>query len=41
MTDRLLKTMDRAYHGRAGDDRQLAPRTDKRIDVAGAMREMW
>ena len=41
VTDRLLKTMDRAYHGRAGDDRQLAPRTDKRIDVAGAMREMW
>ena len=41
MTDRLLKTMVRAYHGRSGDDQKLAPRTDKRIDVAGAMREMW
>ena len=42
VTDRLLETMERAFHGRAQSDtgRQMAC-SDKRIDVASRMREMW
>lgn len=42
MTDNVLATMQKEFHGRpesrAGG---LVSRTDKRIDVAGRMREMW
>lgn len=42
LTDRLLASMQRSYHGRdectAG---RQAPRSDKRLDVAARMREMW
>ena len=41
MTDRLLETMERSWHGRAQADRRLSPGTSRKIDVAGAMRDMW
>jgi len=42
LTDALLETMDRRFHGRGEADvpRQLA-QSDKRLDVASRMREMW
>ena len=42
MTDQLLQTMRREFHGRdeARSGRQM-PRTDKRVDVAARIREMW
>jgi DNA helicase-2/ATP-dependent DNA helicase PcrA len=42
LTDPLLETMDRCFHGRAdaGTTQQLV-RSDKRLDVASRMREMW
>jgi len=42
MTDHLLATMQRGYHGRGEDTRdRQAVRSDKRVDVAARMREMW
>ncbi len=41
MTDRLLSTMDKAFHGRPAANSRLAPRSNKKIDVAGALKEMW
>jgi DNA helicase-2/ATP-dependent DNA helicase PcrA len=42
MTDDLLATMCREFRGRdeARENRQM-PRTDKRVDVAARIREMW
>ncbi len=42
MTDMLLKTMDARFHGRR--DSPLSgpgPKTNKRLDVASRLREMW
>ena len=42
MTDKLLQTMQRRFHGREESNvKRLSPRTDKRIDVASRMRDMW
>ncbi len=42
LTDALLETMDRGFHGRtAADPIAGQVRTDKRIDLATRMREMW
>jgi DNA helicase-2/ATP-dependent DNA helicase PcrA len=42
MTDPLLQTMRRAFHGRRESNASgLRPKTDKRIDVAARMRDMW
>ncbi|MGB5164196.1 MAG: ATP-dependent helicase [Woeseiaceae bacterium] len=42
MTDKLLATMQRCFHGRDESNvKRLSPRTDKRIDVASRMRDMW
>jgi DNA helicase-2/ATP-dependent DNA helicase PcrA len=42
MTDKLLQTMQRCFHGREESNvKRLSPRTDKRIDVASRMRDMW
>jgi DNA helicase-2/ATP-dependent DNA helicase PcrA len=42
MTDQLLATMQRCFHGREESNvKRLSPRTDKRIDVASRMRDMW
>ena len=42
LTDALLTTMDAAYHGRSeASSKQHMVRSDKRIDVASRLREMW
>ena len=42
VSDSLLATMEGRFHGRAeGDDGRLQVRSDKRIDVASRMRDMW
>jgi DNA helicase-2/ATP-dependent DNA helicase PcrA len=42
VSDALLETMQRGFHGRGEAERQrLASRSDKRIDVASRMRDMW
>ncbi|MGR9093203.1 MAG: ATP-dependent helicase, partial [Gammaproteobacteria bacterium] len=42
MTEPLLATMKKEFHGRPeGEYRNVGPRSDKRIDVAARMREMW
>ena len=42
LTDSLLETMEGCFHGRAEPDTaRLQVRSDKRIDVASRMREMW
>jgi DNA helicase-2/ATP-dependent DNA helicase PcrA len=42
LTDSLLDTMDRCFHGRAeANTAQQLLRSDKRLDVASRMREMW
>jgi DNA helicase-2/ATP-dependent DNA helicase PcrA len=41
LTERLLETMDSAFHGRPVANSRLAPRTSKTLDVAGAMKDMW
>ena len=42
VSDALLETMERGFHGRGDADRQpLGSRSDKRIDVASRMRDMW
>jgi len=42
VTERLIKTMRATFHGRSeASTSRLQPRTDKQIDVAGKLREMW
>ena len=42
MTDALLDTMQKSFHGRSeSDTTRLMPRTDTRIDVAEKVRSMW
>ncbi len=42
MTDRVLGTMQRDFYGRpVSDTVGLAPRSDKRLDVASKLRAMW
>ena len=42
MSDTLMATMDTQFHGRSeASTKRLAPRTDKRLDVASRLREMW
>jgi DNA helicase-2/ATP-dependent DNA helicase PcrA len=42
MTDNLLKTMESQFHGRnEAHSSHLGPRTNKRLDVAIRLREMW
>jgi len=42
ITDALLATMHRSFHGRAESaPGRLGPRTNKHIDVAARVREMW
>ena len=42
MTDALLETMQRGFHGcNEPQSRRLRPRSDRRLDVAARVREMW
>lgn len=42
MTDRLAKTMEAKFHGRSeSTSRHMSPRTNRQIDVAKRLREMW
>jgi DNA helicase-2/ATP-dependent DNA helicase PcrA len=42
LTDRLLASMQRSYHGRdESSAARQAPRSDTRVDVAARLREMW
>ena len=42
MSDALLETMDAEFYGQDDARRQrLAPTSDRRLDVAGRLREMW
>lgn len=42
LSDALLETMERRFHGRAECERALpVARSDKTVDVASRMREMW
>ena len=41
MTDSLMATMDTAFHGRPDATARFAPRSDKKLDVAGTLRNMW
>jgi DNA helicase-2/ATP-dependent DNA helicase PcrA len=42
LTDPLLETMDRRFHGRSEPGaRQQQVQSDKRLDVASRMRDMW
>ena len=42
MTDNLLHTMEARFHGRSESRLNgLGPRTNKRLDVASRLREMW
>jgi len=42
MTDNLLKTMESQFRGRnEADANRLAPKTNKRLDVASRLLEMW
>ena len=42
MTDTLLATMEARYHGRnEASSKRLSPRTNKQLDVAGKLRQMW
>jgi len=42
MTDELLETVTRGFHARSdAASPRLGPRSDKRIDVAGRLRDMW
>jgi DNA helicase-2/ATP-dependent DNA helicase PcrA len=41
-TDRLLTTMEQKFHGRSEThSNRLAPRSNKQLDVAGKLRQMW
>jgi len=42
VTERLMDTMQARFHGRRESSaRHVQPKTNKRIDVAGKLREMW
>ena len=42
MTDSLMSRMDASFQGRKeASTVRLAPRTNKKLDVAGRLREMW
>ena len=41
MTDRLMLTMEKAFHGRPAANSGFAPQSNKKIDVAGRLKEMW
>jgi DNA helicase-2/ATP-dependent DNA helicase PcrA len=41
LTDELLETMAQTFHGRPASTGRLAPATDKQLDVASRLREMW
>jgi DNA helicase-2/ATP-dependent DNA helicase PcrA len=42
LTEKLINTMQPRFHGRNESTSQyLRPKTDKQIDVAGKLREMW
>ena len=41
MTDRLMATMEASFHGRAEAEDRFAPRSDKRLDISGRLKEMW
>ena len=42
MTERLMQTLQQEFHGRdEATSGRLAPRSNKKIDVAGQLREMW
>jgi DNA helicase-2/ATP-dependent DNA helicase PcrA len=41
MTDALMATMAPSFHGRPDATNRLVPRSNKRLDVAGRLREMW
>ena len=42
MTERLMQTLQQEFHGRdEATSGRLAPRSNKKIDDAGQLREMW
>jgi DNA helicase-2/ATP-dependent DNA helicase PcrA len=42
MTDDLLDTMDRTFHGRRdASSKQLQPLSNKKLDAPGKMLDMW
>ncbi|NIV18939.1 MAG: ATP-binding domain-containing protein [Woeseiaceae bacterium] len=42
VTDNLLTTMEAQFHGRKeAHSNRLGPRSNKRVDVASRLREMW
>ena len=41
MTDRLMASFDERFFGQAEAPRSLKPATNRRIDVQGALKEMW
>jgi DNA helicase-2/ATP-dependent DNA helicase PcrA len=41
MTDALMATMAPTFHGRPDADKQFASRSNKKLDVAGQLKEMW
>ena len=41
MSESLMATMEKTFQGRSDRQVSLAPRSDKQLDVAGALRNMW
>ena len=41
MTDSLMATMEPSFYGRPDATNRLVPRSNKRLDVAGRLKEMW
>jgi DNA helicase-2/ATP-dependent DNA helicase PcrA len=41
MTDGLMATMRPSFHGRPERAHRFIPRSDKKLDVAGRLKEMW
>jgi DNA helicase-2/ATP-dependent DNA helicase PcrA len=41
LTDSLLETMEPMFHGRSASTSRFAPRSNKKLDVAGKLKEMW
>ena len=41
LTDSLLETMDPGFFGRPAPGSRFTPRSGKKLDVAGALRDMW
>lgn len=41
MTSSLMATMEPSFHGRPEVANRFAPRSDKKLDVAGRLKEMW